>query len=362
VLRSGWVIDRVDIHWHIRRANGARDVDMNERMTKIGDVHFTREMLQMPIQLNDGDCLKYWFTYIIKAQESLIQIQCDTDKFLSCSKTELEPQPHSLIQSQVREQSQSNYGSRQIHQLPQQELPQLQSTQTTRSDLPQSQLQSQVHEQSQSNYGSRQNPQQQIVLQLARQELPQTQTTRSDQLLQCPAINFEHQVILLSSTSNLYKIQFRALTDMKVQLVDVHWHIQRASAGDLSMNERMTSVGSNTFERNLSTLPIQLNDGDCIKYWFTYCIKTDMALNGRIDCDTSTFDKCIASQQTQQPQPQQQQQLQLETPTPIPHRLLVQSSYQSQEQLPQVNTLQGQQQQQYQTDSIPIHPRSLIVN
>jgi uncharacterized protein with PIN domain len=247
----------VDVHWQIVRAGGGQELETNERMTKLGATSFERLLGMFPIRLNAGDCIHYSFTYCALADS--LRIDCDTDKFSSCP---------SVQQSALQQPS---YQARPI---PAPITAQLQSfnyqAQPTFTPAPLVVTPPQFH---------------------------------------CPLFQVQHAVVPIPGTDQ-WKIQFNAMTTMDVALVDVHWQIQHTGEGGLTemINERMTKLSTSSFERAVSTLPIRLNPGDCVHYWFTYCVGTPV---GRVDCDTERFSSCAIPQPTQQslhasfqPQPQ----------------------------------------------------------
>jgi len=245
----------VDVHWLIVHAGGSQEFEMNERMTKLGANSFERLLGSFPIRLGAGDCIHYSFTYCALANS--LRIDCDTDKFSSC------PQAQPLSSTIRQQQLSSSFPAAPIL--------------------------------SQPTYGA--------PAQAAFVPAPLTATT---QQFQCPLFQVQHAVAPIAGTDQ-WKIQFNALTTMDVALVDVHWQIKHGG-GELTemINERMTKLSANSFERAASTVPLRLNSGDCVQYWFTYCVGTQI---GRVDCDTERFSSCAIQQQqpllqaSYQPQP-----------------------------------------------------------
>jgi len=252
---DGLSIDRVDVHWRIQRS-GIADVtsvsnnEMSERMTRLSVTRFGRDSLALPIQLNSGDCLRYWFTYFVQvAATPQIRTSCETDHFMSCPV----PPDH------------------------------LQSTRTSLFAIQQKSLQGQV---------------QQAILPLNQFQQPPL----------CSVVHYEDNLIPLGRmNTNQFTFQFRVLSDLGVEYVDVHWTSDHpGKIGESSMNERMVRLTDHQFERNAMNLPkIVLAIDDCIHYRFTYHIKSNEVTHGQIGCDTPTFAKCIQAQQPVETSPKQ---------------------------------------------------------
>jgi uncharacterized protein with PIN domain len=258
VAQSGGALNvgSVDVHWRIVRAGGVQEPEVNERMNKVLSATNSFERganIAMPIRLNAGDCIQYWFTYVVLMDS--FRIDCDTDKFSSC------PQPQSTQFSQV-----------QVRAFPTTTAPISSFLPTPAPFIQQS-----------SGFPVMLTP------------APLTQQQPQQQQLQCPLFPIQHAVVPISGTDQL-KIQFNALTQMDVLSVDLHWQIKRGSGfQDMFMNERMTKKSSTSFERDVSSFPIRLNAGDCLHYWFTYSTGI-----GQMDCDTERFINCAGSATPQQ--------------------------------------------------------------